>query len=647
VVVSSAALSLGLAGTAAAATIEVDTAADENTDPGPETGCSLREATTAANIDDPYGGCVEGTGDDAITFAPAVVSAGTIDLTTVGGPLLIDEIDDDRLDILGPGFDQLEITNSNSTDQIFSILDVDETVEISNLTISGGDRDGTAIFPGAGIFNEANLTLTGVEISGNHVATVGDSGLGDTTSAEGGGIWSGGPLTIDSSLIESNTVNASNSDDDVNNVFARGAGIYFASGSPLTVTNSFIASNAADADDNSTDGVSATEAVGGGIFADDAVTIEQATLDANSVTADSDLGAAQAKGGAVRLNGASSRVELSTVTANRAVADAGDQIRGAGVLVVGSTMELTSSTIAENGALAVDTDGANLYAEGSGGATVTNTIIASPVGLTLAGTSNCFEDTADNIVSNGFNLDFDPDALTSSCNFTETSDVFGEDPILGDLADNGGIGETMLPEPTSPVIDQGSADAQDIDDEDQRGLDRPAFFADTSNAPLGDGADIGAVEVQIAPPTFTATTPASPNVVDTPNVLGAVSLADSVDPLIVRLFTDPNCAVPSGTPADPGTFASPGIEASPPVPHNNVITTFHGTVETDYGVSHCSTGPFPNTIGYQNTLIDPTPPVVTPPPVTTTPAPTKKKKCKKGFVRKKGKCVKKKRKKKR
>jgi CSLREA domain-containing protein len=648
--IASAALMLVIAAGATADTVQVDTTVDED-DSNP-LDCSLREATYTVNGGADVGGCTLQTaaGADTITFDPVIFPAGapveTIDLTAFG-QLQIDTADDNAVELQGPGSDELIVTNTNPTNRIFNLPDLADTVAISGLEISGGELIDPGTQQGAGILTSAALSLDDVEVRNNTAAPFATPS--GTVSAQGAGIWSENALTIRNSVIADNTATAANADDDVTDVFANGGGIWHdVGGTTLTIENSIVSGNDVLTEDLSTAGAGFNEAVGGGIFSIDAVTITQTTLSGNSAEANSAAGSAQAKGGGIRLGGLDSRIELSTIVGNTVVAaGTGPPERGAGVMVIDTLgMPLVSSTIANNGDATVDTEGANLFAEGgSGGAAVTNTIIASPVGG--AGTSNCFEDTAGNIVSDGFNLDYEPGALTSSCNVVEPptgTDVFGEDPMLGALADNGGFGETRRPLPGSPVIDQGNDDAQDITDEDQRGLDRPAFFADISNAPLGDGADIGAVEVQIAPPTFTTTTPASPNADDTPFVLGSVPVLDVQTFPSVQLFTNASCTVPSGNPASPNTFESPGIEASPAVPHNNVVTTFHGTVETDHGVSHCSTGLFPNTIDYQNTLIDPTPPVVSPPPVTTTPAP--KKKCKKGFVRKKGKCVRKKRKRK-
>jgi hypothetical protein len=66
------------------------------------------------------------------------------------------------------------------------------------------------------------------------------------------------------------------------------------------------------------------------------------------------------------------------------------------------------------------------------------------------------------------------------------------DPMLGPLANNGGLSQTMAPGSGSPVIDAGSAFGLTTD---QRGLPRPSDFAQHGNA--GDGADIGAVELQV------------------------------------------------------------------------------------------------------------------------------------------------------
>lgn len=65
------------------------------------------------------------------------------------------------------------------------------------------------------------------------------------------------------------------------------------------------------------------------------------------------------------------------------------------------------------------------------------------------------------------------------------------DPLLGPLSANGGPTQTLLPASDSPALDAGSAFALTTD---QRGLARPSDLPSLAN--FGDGADIGAVEVQ-------------------------------------------------------------------------------------------------------------------------------------------------------
>ncbi len=482
-------------------------------------------------------------------------------------------------------------------------------------------------------------------LTGNTVTAHGNSAAtGSTAGAEGGAIYTDADLTIDSSIVELNSVVADNSDALVSTVFARGGGIFHLDGE-LTVRNSRVGANTATINDQSTDASIRDEAVGGGIFASNDAAIEQTSIITNGVSATGLTGSVSTKGAGIRIDGGGgSRIELSTINGNSAVGSGpgGTERRAAGALVVANPMPVIGSTIAGNGLNSLDTVGANLFAEAPGQANFSNTIVAEPVGAT-SGTSNC----SGSVASNGFNVEYHPGSTTSSCSFTQATDlpdpsdvVGGTDPELNPLAANGGLGLTMLPLPGSPVVDKGSAASQTVADEDQRGLARPAFFSDISNPPLGDGADIGAAEIQIAPPTFTGTTPASPNLDDTPNVRGSVA-ADSTGIPTVRLFTNPSCTVLTGAPATPAAFAGPGIVSSP-LPHN-ATTTFYGTVQTAYGISHCSTGVFPKTISYTQT--DPPQPQTpaSPPTVVTTSEP--KTKCKKGFVKKRGKCVRKKRKK--
>ena len=105
----------------------------------------------------------------------------------------------------------------------------------------------------------------------------------------------------------------------------------------------------------------------------------------------------------------------------------------------------------------------------------------------------------------GYNFVFD-----TSCGLDDPSDIVGQgDPLLGPLADNGGVGETLLPQPGSPVVDRIPSDACNLapfekflkeGDQHLEGLvdDRPALMTKDQRGvdrPQGESCDIGAVEL--------------------------------------------------------------------------------------------------------------------------------------------------------
>ena len=128
--------------------------------------------------------------------------------------------------------------------------------------------------------------------------------------------------------------------------------------------------------------------------------------------------------------------------------------------LVSPTIQLTSSIVADN--------------QANGAANDTE----RPDGSTGGGIDSAFS-----LVENPTNVPF----------IASQSSLTGIDPQLGALGDNGGPTQTQLPSTTSPVIDRGKAPARLLDD--QRGLAR-IVDGDAANAAGGDGADIGADEVQ-------------------------------------------------------------------------------------------------------------------------------------------------------
>jgi large repetitive protein len=401
------------AGSALALSYPVTSTADT------ETKGTLRASIKEANAH---------TGPDSI---PIEVT-GTIELQSALQVIF------DPVSIIGPGADQLEVRRTGPSDfAVFGLSTDASPSSLTGLTVSNG----RGAF-GAGIRNsEASLTLTGVVVRDNEAT--------DESGAEGGGIYSEGPLTLRETVVTENVARATGNAGGLTK--ALGGGVVVTA--PLTMEASTISDNVAEADG---DGTAAT-AQGGGLLAGGEATISNSTISGNAV---------DASGAATQL-----------------------RAQGGGIQTFNAT--LTSSTLARNsatsGGLAL---GANIHSLLT--TTVTSTLLAEPLG----GADNCSGGLApgsEEFTSGGYNLDED-----GSCELGKASDLVGViaglDPVL---RDNGGPTPThALPE-GSPAIDRGNSFGSSVD---QRGLPRPSDFASISNTEGGDGSDIGAFELQAPPP---------------------------------------------------------------------------------------------------------------------------------------------------
>ena len=117
-----------------AAAITVNTTADELNGDG---DCSLREAIRAANLDQVVDGCPAGNGADTIFLPPGeylfdAAMAGFNEDHALTGDLDIQE----DLTIEGAGRVNTRV-DANGLDRVFHVIDA--TVEISGVTITGGD----------------------------------------------------------------------------------------------------------------------------------------------------------------------------------------------------------------------------------------------------------------------------------------------------------------------------------------------------------------------------------------------------------------------------------------------------------------------------------------------------------------------------
>ena len=396
---------------------------------------------------------------------------------------------------------------------------------IKNVTLTRGGNDG----PGAAVTTRGEIVIKDSEVTEN------------LAEEPGGAIFSQRRATIIRSVITGNLAN-----DDGGGVYARRGGI--------EVYDSIISNNLVDGsggalgstgdilvvrshiDGNTTDGD------GGAIYTDEDgdVTVIDSTVDGNT---------ADGPGGAIFTLEGDVTVVNSTLNGNRAD-DRGGAISGeADVTVINSTIArnaafahvgggiwsrsdlfVTNSTISHN------------YAEGEGG----GVLAAGVVGLVNSTVADNVAPVAANVGAGSrlkafgsvigppdpepvggqiqpigpncrvsrpesFGYNFVSDA---TCGLNGTGDVIGADPMLAPhLADNGGRGETRMPQPGSPVLDWIPAGAcgfvpfgYSLEGEqhlEQFGIDPLAPVSTDQRVvsrPQGPGCDVGAVELEVATP---------------------------------------------------------------------------------------------------------------------------------------------------
>jgi CSLREA domain-containing protein len=248
-----------------------------------------------------------------------------------------------------------------------------------------------------------------------------------------------------------------------------GGGIEHRGDGTLTVTDCAITDN------------KASEAQGGGIFVTDgAVTINNSTVSNNT---------SYSSGGGLATPGTTNNPTLyvnnSTISGNTAESNGGGGIR-----LQGGTLEIASTTIVSNTALG------GYPGRGGGGirtTTATNPSIKNSIIANNSADGVPGPDCQGTINSGGYNLVGD----TTDCGGTVGTDITGQDPLLGPLANNGGDTETHALLARSPAIDAANpSGCTDVDGAslitDQRGQSR----AYDGNGDSTVACDIGAVETQ-------------------------------------------------------------------------------------------------------------------------------------------------------
>ena len=402
-------------------------------DPGADGAVSLREALAAAD---------NSAIMDTITFDSDVFNGEAADVIRLQNQLVVFqsvEIDGGDLGVVvsgdSSGNDQTEagsfVTDtvasdaagllSDNTNRVFAFVGAPGgTVSISGLTITGGVANGS----GGGILVEsANLDLDQSIVSGNR------------STDSGGGIEFGvGQLTIDQSTISGNVVQSAGS------AIATGGGIS-SSGGDIVVSSSTISGNLADGESGQ----------GGGVYSiSGSLSFVSSTVSGNVANSSNGFSA----GGGILVGSQSAFITDSTITENTADFGGGISI---GSPLAAVTIGLENSIVAGNTALSASADIA-------AGFTVAFDASFSLIGDNL-GTS---------LVATLGTADSDGNLIG-----TTTAPL---DPLLGALADNGGLTETHALLDGSPAINAGSS----LLDFDQRGIERLS----------GSRVDIGSFELE-------------------------------------------------------------------------------------------------------------------------------------------------------
>jgi CSLREA domain-containing protein len=460
------------------ATITVTTFLDEYDYPGSGSGCSLREAITAANTDTAFGGCPAGSGIDTIKLSAGnytFTRAGSDD-TNINGDLDINS----SLNLTGAGMNRTTI-DANGISRVMSIND-DHTVSITDLALNNG----SAILGDAGnglgsglINNLGTVTLTRVVVYGNHA----QNGYGC------GGVANNGNMLISGSWLMLNF--AGTTYDNPTESGTVGGGICNLPSASLTIDYTIIEDNYAGDRSNATaSSASVVGGHGGGIYNEGTLTIDHSLIrdnhagDISASLATVPYGVYGGYGGGIYNTGI--LTITNTTLAYNIPGDATAPVEipsyggsGGALANLGGTVLLDYDTLYGNrngsgGWQAGETGG---FVQAGGSHTIHNSIF---FGNSLRN-GYCFSGSV-------FSQDYN---IWSSINCTisgSTTHSFSLNPLMIELTGNGGPTDTLALQSGSPAIDAG--DPAYCLGTDQRGFYRPVD-GDKNGSP---SCDIGAYE---------------------------------------------------------------------------------------------------------------------------------------------------------
>jgi CSLREA domain-containing protein len=443
--------------------------------------CTLRAAIEEANAL---------SGAHTITFSPSLPNPTTFLLNL--GHLQIST----DLTITGNGSSNTIIDGDGSAteDRVFQINGSSVvSVTISALTIQNGGSVPTTLH-GGGIAAFASFTAA---------LRLSDVVLTRNTGSGGGGIFSIGILTLDHCTISNNSAS----------VFD-GGGIE--NSGTMTVISSTIESNAAAGS-------------GGGLHtaSGGSTTLLGSTVQLNN--------SASSGGGLNVVGNSTLNLVDSTVTGNVASANGGGVF--VGVTSVDSTLHAYNATITNN-QCGVAKIGGGIFVDAGSSASIANTVLAQNYERSKSGG---VPDDCNAVAS----LDYNLIRTISNCTVTGavSHNIYGTDPMLGPLQDNGGPTQTEALLTGSPAIDKGNPSGCTDNfgatlTTDQRGFIRP----------INGRCDMGAYEFGSALPTPTPTRTPTSTPTPTPN------------PLARSFFTLAPCRV-IDTRGAPGPLGGPALAA--------------------------------------------------------------------------------------
>jgi len=322
--------------------------------------------------------------------------------------------------------------------------------------------------------NVSNGVGGAIDVDESPVSIVDSRLTGNESSDGGGAMYTDGDNAVTNAQ---DTVTIRNSVIDGNEAGDNGGAFYFdnATGGDILIAGTAIVGNHAGA----------ANGIGGGIEFyghKGSQTIRDSTISGNT---------AGNRGGGLYLNTdyddpAGLLVENTTISDNTSAGE------GGGAYIENShekPVVFRNSTVANNKSNGL---GGGIY-RADFNVDLSSTIVADNDNLIGDGNDLAQDATATDQFTIGFSLvEQNTDAVTIVEN-PPGSNVFGVDPQLGPLGDNGGTTQTQVLPLTSPAIDAGIANGLTTD---QRGLTRTVDQPAVPDAPGSDGTDMGAVELQ-------------------------------------------------------------------------------------------------------------------------------------------------------